>query len=73
VAVLARLDGESHDLAFKGRWHVEAGFGPCQAIGTLLFDTLADAALWADERVRTGSGPRVAPSDARSADDTLTT
>jgi hypothetical protein len=51
VAVLARLDGESHDPEFKGRWHLEAGIGPCQAVGTLVFDNLDEAERWADERV----------------------
>src|SRR5688572_2032077 len=53
VAVLARLDGESHDPEFKGRWHLEAGFGPCQEVGTRLFEDLGEAARWACERVRT--------------------
>ena len=29
VAVLSRLDGDIHDADLKGRWHLEAGFGPC--------------------------------------------
>jgi hypothetical protein len=26
-----RLDGEAHVPEHKGRWHLEAGFGPCDA------------------------------------------
>src|SRR5688572_8671613 len=54
VAVLARLDGDSHDAEFKGRWHLEAGFGPCQEVGTRLFESLEDAARWAYSRVQPG-------------------
>ena len=62
VAVLARLDGESHDPEFKGKWHLEAGFGPCQEVGTHLFATRDDAAAWAVERVR--RRPTLHPSGA---------
>jgi hypothetical protein len=51
VAVLARLDGESHAPEFKGRWHLEAGMGPCREVGTLVFDTLDEAKEWASRRV----------------------
>ena len=56
VAVLARLDGESHEPAFKGKWHLEGGFGPCQEVGTVLFDNLDEAAQWAYERVQGHAG-----------------
>jgi hypothetical protein len=52
VAVLARLDGESHDPEFKGRWHLEAGIGHCQEVGTITFQDLNEAGRWAYERVR---------------------
>ena len=52
VAVLARLDGQSHDPEFKGRWHLEAGLGPCQEIGTVTFENLDEAGRWAYERVQ---------------------
>jgi hypothetical protein len=67
VAVLARLDGDSHDQAFKGRWHLEAGFGPCQAIGTYLFDTLEHAATWVSEQVRPAARPQVVQFNGRLA------
>jgi hypothetical protein len=60
VAVLARLDGDSHDPDFKGRWHLEAGFGPCQEVGTRLFESLEDAARWAHSRVQTGGRAEMA-------------
>ena len=59
VAVLARLDGENHDVASKGRWHVEAGFGRCQAVGTCLFETLDEAAAWANACLRPRTVPRL--------------
>jgi hypothetical protein len=68
VAVLARLDGHAHDQEFKGRWHLEAGLGPCQAVGTYLFDTLEAAADWADRRVRSQCKPSLARRAAVSDD-----
>jgi hypothetical protein len=64
VAVLARLDGDSHDPELKGRWHLEAGLGPCQAIGTWLFENLEEAARWAFDRVQTNSGRHKADGEA---------
>ena len=49
VAVLARLDGETHDREMKGRWHLEAGFGPCQATGNT-FKTPEEIAAWVTQR-----------------------
>jgi hypothetical protein len=31
TGVIVRLDGEAHAPEHKGRWHLEAGFGPCEA------------------------------------------
>jgi hypothetical protein len=56
VAVLARLDGEAHDPEIKGRWHLEAGFGPCQDVQMRLFETLDEAAAWARLRVERTDG-----------------
>jgi hypothetical protein len=64
VAVLARLDGLSHDEACRGQWHLEAGFGPCQATGTYLFQTLDAAGIWADDRVHRRQEPSLVPSAA---------
>jgi hypothetical protein len=52
VAVLARLDAETHDPDIQGRWHLEAGLGPCQTMGTHLFQTLDEAARWAQDTVQ---------------------
>jgi hypothetical protein len=52
LAVLARLDGETHAPEFKGRWHLEAGFGACQEVGTQLFENLEEAARWVFGRVQ---------------------
>jgi hypothetical protein len=64
VAVLARLDGESHAPEFKGRWHLEAGFGRCDEVGTRLFENLEEAARWAFGRVQTNSGRHKADGEA---------
>jgi hypothetical protein len=50
VAVLSRLDGEVHEQELKGRWHLEAGFGPCEEEG-LLFTTHDDIAAWVRQRI----------------------
>jgi hypothetical protein len=49
VAVLSRLDGETHEQKLKGQWHLEAGFGPCQE-GGLLFTTHDDITVWVRQR-----------------------
>lgn len=51
VAVLARLDGDVHDPAMKSWWNLEAGFGPCEAVGDNLFKTLDEAAAWVEQRI----------------------
>ena len=59
VAVFVRLDEEDHaELDLKGRWFLEAGFGPCAkgTWSTLTFDTLENAQQWALERVAPEQG-----------------
>ena len=51
AAVLARLDGDAHDPKMKNWWNLEAGFGPCQAIGDNLFKTLDEAEAWVRQRI----------------------
>ncbi len=51
VAVLARLDGDAHDPKMKSWWNLEAGFGPCQAIGDNLFKTLDEAGAWVRQQI----------------------
>jgi hypothetical protein len=58
VAVLARLDGDAHDAAMKSWWNLEAGFGPCQAIGNNLFQTLNDAEAWVRQKLAAHSSAR---------------
>ena len=58
VAVLARLDGDAHDAAMKSWWNLEAGFGPCQAIGDNLFQTLNDAEAWVRQKLAAHSSAR---------------
>ncbi len=53
VAVLARLDGDAHDPAMKGWWNLEAGFGPCEAMGDNLYKTLNEAEAWVRARLET--------------------
>ena len=58
VAVLARLDGDAHDPAMKSWWNLEAGFGPCQAIGDNLFQNLHDAEAWVRQKLAAHSSAR---------------
>jgi hypothetical protein len=52
TAVLARLDGDTHDPKLKGLWHLEAGFGRCDARQTLaVFKTLDEAGAWVQSRL----------------------
>jgi hypothetical protein len=51
AAVLARLDGDAHDAAWRGNWHLEAGFGHCSQPGTYTFKTLDEAGAWIEQRV----------------------
>jgi hypothetical protein len=52
TAVLARLDGETHDPKLKGLWHLEAGFGRCDQGRTLVvFETLDETASWVQARL----------------------
>ncbi len=57
VAVLARLDGDAHDPKMKSWWNLEAGFGPCQAIGDNLFKTLDEAGVWVRQRITSRASP----------------
>jgi hypothetical protein len=51
AAVLARLDADAHEPEFKGRWHLEAGFGHCDVPGTHVFPTLDEAGAWVQGQV----------------------
>lgn len=52
VAVLVRLDDEVHGEA-RGRWFLEAGFGPVgRAASPDLFDTLDAADAWMQQRIQ---------------------
>ena len=53
AAVIVRLDGEAHDLAQKGLWHLEAGFGKCAAppYDMPLWATPEEAGLWVEEKL----------------------
>jgi hypothetical protein len=51
VAVVSRIDGETHAPEVKGQWHLEAGFGPCQDSGGSVFRTLDEAGAWVGERI----------------------
>jgi hypothetical protein len=50
VAVLVRLDDEVH-AGDRGRWFLEAGFGPCQSSSQPAFSDLESAAAWITERL----------------------
>lgn len=50
-AVLVRLAEDHGRLA--GRWHLEAGFGPCESRGEV-FANLEEAEDWVRERLSAG-------------------
>ncbi len=50
VAVLVRLDGEEHGT-LRGRWSLEAGFGPCSDLPPRPFRSLADAQRWVQRQL----------------------
>ena len=49
AAVIVRLDGTHHDPEHKGRWHLEAGFGKCNARDAPLFKTPEEAGAWVEQ------------------------
>jgi hypothetical protein len=57
IGVLARLDGEAHQPELHGSWHLEAGFGPCQAVGTHVFGDLDEAGRWFQGRLQEHDKP----------------
>ncbi len=55
-AVIVRLDGEAHVPEHKGHWHLEAGFGPCDARNTPpTFTTPEEAGAWVQQRLTNGA------------------
>ena len=50
VAILVRLDDEVHG-GDRGRWFLEAGFGPCQGPFQPAFSDLEGATRWLSERL----------------------
>ena len=54
AAVIVRLDGEAHDLAQKGLWHLEAGFGKCTPPMDVapLWNTPEEAGVWVGDQLR---------------------
>jgi len=46
VAVIVRLDRQTHNPEHKGQWHLEAGFGKCEARNAPLFRTPDEAGAW---------------------------
>ncbi len=51
VAVLVRLDGESHPPEIRGRWRLVVGFGKCNVLGPPVFETPKEAAAWVEQRL----------------------
>ena len=50
AAVIVRLDGEIHDPRNKGLWHLEAGFGKCDArVAPPVFTTPEQAGAWVEK------------------------
>jgi hypothetical protein len=50
VAVVSRFDADGA-AASGGPWHLDAGFGPCEARAPDLFDTLDDLDAWIRRRI----------------------
>ena len=51
-AVIVRLDGEAHTPDHKGHWHMEAGFGKCDArVAPPTFGTPEEAGAWVRRRL----------------------
>lgn len=60
VAVLVRLSAAAHpdpDSGLRGKWFVEAGFGPCAAQAPDVFPALADAEAWVRRALARGARP----------------
>ena len=56
TSVIVRLDGEAHLPEQKGHWHLEAGFGKCDArIAPPTFTTLEEAGAWVKQRLASGA------------------
>lgn len=64
VAVLARLDGEAHGPNERSKWHLEAGFGPCDEWGVQPFETLSHAQAWIQARLAGKAAAEARISDA---------
>ena len=51
-AIIVRPDGEAHVPKHKGRWHLEAGFGKCDArIASTTFRTPEETEAWVKQRL----------------------
>jgi hypothetical protein len=59
TGVIVRLDAGAHDPEHKGLWHLEAGFGKCDArIAPPIFTTPEEAGAWVRQRLTSGiNGP----------------
>ena len=50
VAILVRLTDDMH-ADQRGRWFLEAGFGPCRTAVPPLFDGLEEAQAWVEGKL----------------------
>jgi hypothetical protein len=48
VAVIVRLEGQSHAPEHEGLWKLEAGFGRCDVRDAPLFATPEEAGAWVE-------------------------
>jgi hypothetical protein len=61
AAVVARLHDESHPAEHRGRWHLEASFGPCAPSNReTLFASLADVRRWVERCLADALPPALA-------------
>jgi hypothetical protein len=56
AAVIVRVDGQSHDPAHKGLWHLEAGFGKCNVSYAPLFKMPEEAGAWVERTLTREAG-----------------
>ncbi|HEV7255374.1 MAG TPA: hypothetical protein VGN97_20005 [Mesorhizobium sp.] len=63
IAILVRLDDEVHDSE-RGKWFVEAQFGPPRRVEP--FGTLDDAEAWLRAQIAPPATPRPEPRQARA-------
>ena len=58
VAVLVKLSDIYEEPELRGRWFVEAGFGPCSSGHHMVFADLEEAEAWVAQRLAARTAAR---------------